>query len=299
MILAQKLLGDIDKPKSEVLVDVIVMSVGRTRARTLGVNLPTSASASIAPGGSSGSSSSGLTLNSFPGLSANDIAVTISGASLSALASDSGTKVIQRPEIRVMDSEKASLKIGDRIPIATGSYQSGISNGVNTQFQYIDVGVNIDITPYVHSANDVTLKLTLEVSTVTGETSVDGVTEPTIGQNRIDHEVRLADGEVNLIGGILEDTETKGMSGYPGLLNIPILKYLFGQETKDREETEIVFAIVPHIIRSTEVTDENLKMVDLGSENSVTYRRADAKEKPAPPAPAQTNQPAAATTQHP
>jgi general secretion pathway protein D len=111
--------------------------------------------------------------------------------------------------------------------------------------------------------------------------------------------VRLADGEVNLIGGILEDTETKGMSGYPGLLNIPILKYLFGQETKDREETEIVFAIVPHIIRSTEVTDENLKMVDLGSENSVTYRRADAKEKPAPPAPAQTNQPAAATTQHP
>jgi len=299
MVLAQKLLGDIDKPKSEVLVDVIVMSVGRTRARTLGVNLPTSASASIAPGGSSGSSSSGLTLNSFPGLSANDIAVTISGASLSALASDSGTKVIQRPEIRVMDSEKASLKIGDRIPIATGSYQSGISNGVNTQFQYIDVGVNIDITPYVHSANDVTLKLTLEVSTVTGETSVDGVTEPTIGQNRIDHEVRLADGEVNLIGGILEDTETKGMSGYPGLLNIPILKYLFGQETKDREETEIVFAIVPHIIRSTEVTDENLKMVDLGSENSVTYRRADAKEKPAPPAPAQTNQPAAATTQHP
>jgi len=298
MVLAQKLLGDIDKPKSEVLVDVIVMEVSRDRLRNLGTNLPTSASVSIAPGGGSSSGSS-LTLNSFPALTAGDISISIPGASLTAMASDSGTKVIQRPQIRVMDSDKASLKIGDRIPIATGSFQSGLTQGVNTQFQYIDVGVNIDITPYVHSANDVTLKITLEVSSVTGEQTVDGVTEPTIGQRRIDHEVRLADGEVNLIGGILEDTESRSLSGYPGLLNIPILKYLFGQENKSRQQNEIVFAIVPHIIRSTEVTDENLKMVDLGSENSVTYRRADAKEKPAPPVPTQTNQPAAAAPQHP
>ena len=298
MVLAQKLLGDIDKPKSEVLVDVIVMEVSRDRLRNLGTNLPTSASVSIAPGGGSSSGSS-LTLKSFPALTAGDISISIPGASLTAMASDSGTKVIQRPQIRVMDSDKASLKIGDRIPIATGSFQSGLTQGVNTQFQYIDVGVNIDITPYVHSANDVTLKITLEVSSVTGEQTVDGVTEPTIGQRRIDHEVRLADGEVNLIGGILEDTESRSLSGYPGLLNIPILKYLFGQENKSRQQNEIVFAIVPHIIRSTEVTDENLKMVDLGSENSVTYRRADAKEKPAPPVPAQTNQPAAAAPQHP
>jgi general secretion pathway protein D len=177
-----------------------------------------------------------------------------------------------------MDSEKASLKIGDRIPIATGSYQSGITTGVNTQFQYIDVGVNIDITPYVHYGNDVTLKMSLEVSSVTGEQSVDGVTEPTIGQRRIDHEARLADGEVNLIGGILEDTETKSMSGYPWLTKIPILKYLFGQEAKDRQQSEIVFAIIPHVIRSTEVTDEDLKMVDLGSANFVTYRKEETKE---------------------
>lgn len=299
MVLAQKLLGDIDKPKSEVLVDVVVMEVNRTRLRTLGTVLPTSASVALAPGGASASGSSGLTLNSFPALTAGDISISLPGASLTAMASDAGTKVIQRPQIRVMDSDKASLKIGDRIPIATGSFQSGLTQGVNTQFQYIDVGVNIDITPYVHSANDVTLKITLEVSSVTGEQTVDGVTEPTIGQRRIDHEVRLADGEVNLIGGILEDTETKSLSGYPGLLNIPILKYLFGQETKERQQNEIVFAIIPHIIRSTEITDDNLKMVDLGSEGSVTYRRADAKEKPPAPAPAKTDQPPAAVPQHP
>jgi general secretion pathway protein D len=201
--------------------------------------------------------------------------------------SDSNTKVIQRPEIRAMDAEKASLKIGDRIPIATGSYQSGITSGVNTQFQYIDVGVNIDITPYVHSSNDVTLKMSLEVSSVTGEQTIDGVTEPTIGQRRIEHEARLADGEVNLIGGILEDTETKSLSGYPWLTKIPILKYLFGQESKERQQSEIIFAITPHIIRSLEVTDDNLKMVDIGSANNVTYRKAEVKTGPLPSSPSQ------------
>ena len=297
MVLAQKLLGDIDKAKSEVVIDIVVMEVSRDRLRTLGTVPPTSVSVALAPGGASASSGSGsgsgLTLNSFTGITAGDISVSVPGASFTALASDSGTKVLQRPEIRAMDSEKASLKIGDRIPIATGSYQSGITSGVNTQFQYIDVGVNVDITPYVHSGNDVTLKMSLEVSSVTGEQSIDGVTEPTIGQRRIEHEARLADGEVNLIGGILEDTESKSMSGYPWLTKIPILKYLFGQEAKQRQQSEIVFAIIPHIIRSTEVTDENLKMVDLGTANSVTYRKAEVKEDSAGAAPIQiTQQPA-------
>jgi len=103
--------------------------------------------------------------------------------------------------------------------------------------------------------------------------------------------VRLADGEVNLIGGILGDTESKSLSGYPGLLKIPILRYLFGQETKQRQQNEVVFAIIPHIIRSTEVTDENLKMVDLGTGNNVTYRKAETKPESADTSPAQPAQP--------
>jgi general secretion pathway protein D len=275
MVLATRLLEDIDKPKSEVMIEVVVMEVSRDKIRTLGANLPTSVSASIAPGGSSssGSSGSGLTLNSFSGLGAGDISVSVGGASFEALYSDSSTKVIQRPNMRVMDSEKASMKIGDRIPIATGSFQSGLTQGVNTQFQYIDVGVTIDVTPYVHQGNDVTLKMTLEVSSVTGEQSIDGVTEPTIGQRHIEHEARLADGEVNLIGGILQDTETKSLSGYPLLSQIPILKYLFAQENKERVQSEIVFAVIPHVIRTPGITDDNLKMVDLGTANSVTYRK--------------------------
>lgn len=294
MVLAQKLLDDIDKPKAEVLIDVVVMEVSRDRIRTLGSTLPTSVSANISPSGSSG-----LTLNSFHGLTANDIAVSISGASYTALASDSNTKVIQRPEVRVMDSEKASLRIGDRIPIATGSFQSGLTQGVNTQFQYIDVGVNIDITPYVHADNEVTLKMSLEISTVDGEQSIDGVTEPEIGQRRIEHEARLADGEVNLIGGIFQDTETKSLSGYPGILNLPILKYFFGQENKERQQNEVVFAIIPHVIRSNEITDQNQKMIDLGSEGSVTYRKTDTKDTPGAPAPGSPIQQPAGPPQRP
>ena len=283
MVLAQKLLADIDKPKPEVVVDVVVMEVDRTTVQTIGTNPPTSASVTLQPAGTSSSSGSGssggsgLTLNSFTKLNAGDFAVSIPGISFSLLASDANTKVIQRPEVRVIDSEKASLKIGDRVPIATGSFQSGFGGSVNTQFQYLDVGVNIDMTPYVHADDSVTLKMTLEISSVTGEQNIGGFNQPTIGQRRIEHEARLKDGEVNLIAGILNDTEAQSLSGYPGLLKVPILRYLFGQDNRQRQQSEVVFAIIPHIIRGYNTNEENLKEVDLGSGNSVTYRKAGTK----------------------
>ena len=288
MVLAQKLLQDIDKPRAEVMIEVAVLEVSRGRIRTLGVVPPTTVTASLQPNGtSSGGSSSGFTLNSIASLAADNVLVSIPGASLTALMSDSNTKVLQKPQIRAMDSEKATLKIGDRIPIATGSYQSGLTNGVNTQFTYIDVGVNIDIIPYIHANREVTLKMSFEVSSVTGQQSISGVTEPTIGQRRIEHQARLADGEVNLIGGILQDSESRSLSGYPWLTKIPILKYLFGQENKDRQQSEIVFAITPHIVRSNEVTDDNQKMTDIGTGTAVTYRAVDSEgdhdKGPTPP----------------
>jgi general secretion pathway protein D len=145
--------------------------------------------------------------------------------------------------------------------------------------------------------------MALEVSSVTGEQSIDGVTEPTIGQRRIDHEARLADGEVNLIAGILNDTESSSMSGYPIINKIPILKYLFGQENKQRNQSEIVFAIIPHVVRTPGITDDNLKMVDLGTANSVTYRKAslkaDAATVPGQSQPQPADKPAAAPSQRP
>jgi len=278
MVLAEKLFSDIDKPKPEVVIDIAVMQVNRSRLRTLGTNPPTSASVTLVPGGSSSSGSSsggGFTFNSLRDLTANNFAVSIPGATFSFLMSDSNTKLIQNPEIRALDNEKATLKIGDRVPIATGSFAGvagGVSPLVNTQFQYLDVGVNIDITPHVHSENEVTLKMTLEISSVTGNQNIGGVSQPIIGQRRIEHETRLLDGEVNLVGGILEQTETQSLSGYPWISKLPVLKYLFGQENKDVEENEIVFAITPHIVRAQYVTDDNLRLVDVGTGSNTVVR---------------------------
>ena len=278
MILAEKLLSDIDKPKAEVIIDVAVMQVSRDRMRNLGTNVPTSASINLnagALGGAVGGSSSG---NSSGGIRLGSFTVSIPGITFTALASDSNTKLIQNPEIRALNNEKATLKIGDRIPIATGSFQPGIVGAgavsplVSTQFQYIDVGVTIDITPHIHANNEVTLKMVLEVSSVTGSSTIGGITQPTIGQRRIEHETRLADGDVNLLGGILNDIETQSLSGYPWISKIPLLKYLFAQENKQLQQDELVFAVTPHIIRSQEITPENLRMVEVGTGNLTELR---------------------------
>jgi general secretion pathway protein D len=275
MVLAEKLLDDIDKPKAEVIIDVAVMEVSRDRIRTLGTSVPTSTSVGYLPGtsaGASGNASAGtVTLGNF--------ALSVPGASFTFLASDSNTKILQNPEIRAVNNEKSTLKIGDRVPIATGSFQPGIVGGggvsplLSTQFQYLDVGVNIDITPHIHSDNEVTLKMVLEISSVTGSQNIGGITQPIIGQRRIEHETRLVDGDVNLLGGILEQQETQSLSGYPWISRLPILKYLFAQDNRERTENEIVFAITPHIVRAKEITDENLRVVDVGIGNSIELRR--------------------------
>jgi len=302
LVLARKLLDGIDKPKPEVMIEVVVLEIGRTKLQTLGLNPPTSTTVTLQSPATSGSNSGsgGFTLNQLAHINANDLSVSVPSVTLSALMSDSNTKVIQRPELRAIDSQKATLNIGDRIPIATGSFQSGLAAGINTQFQYIDVGVNIGITPYIHANNDVTLQMSLEISSVTGEQSVDGVTEPTIGQRRIEHSARLADGEVNLIGGILEDTETNSLSGYPLLSRIPILRYLFGQTNKERQQSEIVFAITPHILRGAGVTEDDTRVLDIGTADAVSYRpKGDASSSAAPVAPAQVPTPGAVKDKQP
>src|SRR6267378_1022638 len=278
LVLAEKLVSDVDKPKSEVVIDIAVLEVSRDRLRTIGTTVPTTTSIAYAAAGGAG-------MVKIGSLNGANFSVGVPGGSFTFLMSDSNTKVLQNPQIRVLDQGRASLKIGDRVPIATGSFTPGVGGGsisplVNTQFQYLDVGVNIDITPHVHSNHEVTLKMSLEVSSVTGNQNIGGINQPTIGQRRIEHETRLQDGEINLVGGILSDTESQSLSGYPWLAKIPILKYLFGQEDKQRRDKEIVFAITPHILRAEEVTDENLRLIDIGTASAIGLRRKEVKKTP-------------------
>jgi general secretion pathway protein D len=179
--------------------------------------------------------------------------------------------------VRALDNQKATLKIGERVPVATGSFQPGIGGVginplVNTQFQYLDVGVNIDVTPHVHADREVTLKITMEISSVVGQSSIGGISQPIIGQKKIEHEIRLKDGESSLIGGILDDSQTRSLSGIPGLAQIPIIKYLFGQTTQDHSQDETVFAITPHIIRGTTLNEINQRAIDIGTANAIELR---------------------------
>jgi general secretion pathway protein D len=304
--LAQKLIGDLDKAKAEVIVDVAVLQINRDKSRTLGINPPTSATvalqSNLAPTttttATTGAGNTGtlnqttgtpnqINLNQIANLNATNFNITIPQATATALFSDTSTKLIQKPQIRAVDGQKASLKIGDRVPVATGSFQPGIGGVginplVNTQFQYLDVGVNIDITPKVHANGEVTLKVTMDISSVTGTSNIGGISQPVIGQRKIEHEVRLREGEVNLLGGMLEEQETKSLTGIPGLANIPILKYLFAQSTKDHSETETVFVLIPHIVRAHEYSDINQEALDVGTANALQLRSVSHQSAPAP-----------------
>lgn len=307
LVLAEKLISDTDKPKAEVVLDIAVMEVNRDHLNTLGTTVPTSTS--ITPTlTSSGTTGGGGGVVNIGSLNGTSWAVPIPGGSFSLLMSDNTGKVLQRPQLRALDNAHAILKVGDRIPIATGSFSAGIGGGgisplVNTQFTYVDVGVQIDITPHIHSDHEVTLKMVLEVTSLDGVSNLGGISQPKIGQRRIEHETRLQDGEVNLIGGILQDTETKSLSGYPWLTKIPILKYLFGQENKERIQDEVVFAITPHIVRAEEITDENLRMIDVGTNSTIGLRYNESKSvkpkeqssPPAPPATPATSKPSGRT----
>jgi general secretion pathway protein D len=314
--LAEKLVGDLDKARPEVIVEVAIMQVSRDKTRNLGISPPTSATVALqnnlnttsstgtgtgtgtttTTGTTTSGTANQVNLNRLGNLNATDFTVTIPPATATALFSDSSTKIIQNPQIRAVDGQKASLKIGDRIPIATGSFQPGIGGVginplVNTQFQYTDVGVNIDITPKVHAGREVTLKILMDISSVTGQSNIGGISQPVIGQRKIEHEIRLKEGEVNILGGILEDQDIRSLNGIPGLAQIPILKYFFAQSNVEHKENEIVFALIPHIIRSRDVTDLNERALEVGTASAIELRRA---SQAPPPVPAIEAAPAAA-----
>jgi general secretion pathway protein D len=290
--LAEKLVEDLDKARPEVIVDIAVLQISKDKSRTLGLSPPTSASVSLqsnintgstttttttATTTSTGTGSTGLELNTLGNLNATDFQVTIPSANLSAVMSDSDTKTLQNPQVRALDNQKATLKIGERVPVATGSFQPGIGGVginplVNTQFQYLDVGVNIDVTPHVHADREVTLKISMEISSVINQASIGGISQPIIGQKKVEHEIRLRDGESSLIGGIFDDSQTKSLSGLPGLAQIPILRYLFGQVTQDHSSDETVFAITPHIIRGTSLSELNQRAIEIGTANAIELR---------------------------
>jgi len=257
ILVAKNMIHALDRARPEVLVDVYVLQVKRDKERKLGISPPTSLSVS---------SSSSSTLSNISETSSYTYSMGNAAADL--LLSDSTTRLLQNPRIRAVDGQKAVLKIGERIPTATGTYTSGTTASSTTSFQYIDVGVNLELTPTIHENKDVTLKLSIEMSSQSGTVTIDSVEEPEIAQQKAEQVIRLKEGEVSILAGLVQKELTGSVSGWPGLGEIPGAKYLFSTQDHEKIDEEIVFMLVPHIVRTYEADPFSGEAISIGTEEA-------------------------------
>lgn len=295
--LAEKLIADMDKPKSEVVIDVLVLEHNIDDSRQLAFGLADGINSAIAFNGTANnnttttttttttgtttttpttttptiSSSGGIALNQIQHLSTGQYSVVLPNATVQATLSKTNTRVLQSPQIRAANGAKTSLKIGERVPTASGSFQPGIGGVginplVNTQFQFLDVGVNVEITPNIHGSDEVSMHIDMDISTVDSHVNLGGIDQPVIGQKKAVFEVRLKEGQASVLGGLLSQQESKTNAGTPGLASIPILGRLFSRDSTDKSTNELLFVLIPHIVRGQEITETNTKGVAAGTD---------------------------------
>jgi general secretion pathway protein D len=275
LLLAEQLIDDLDKARPEVMIDVTVMQVDRDKVRNIGLQWPQTLSASLAT--TSTASGATLTLNDLANLNAKNFSLTVGTAQAEMLLTDTDTQIMQNPRLRAADGQKATMKIGERIPVATGSFSAPTGSSaanpyVNTQFQYVDIGVVMEMTPTIHYNGDVTLKMKVEITSHNGDTTISGVTEPIIGQQSVEEMIRLKEGESNILGGLLQEQNNHTVSGTPGLGEVPLLKYLFSTQNRELQHEEIVFLVTPHLVRGMQIDPLNLKQIDTGTNNAIQLR---------------------------
>jgi general secretion pathway protein D len=303
--LAEKVIADLDKPKPEVVIDVLVLEHNYDKTRDLafgltdGLNSPITYNGStVTPPADSGSGSTpstptsgGLPLNRLSRLSTGQYSVVLPNAQLQATLKNTlkntNTRVLQSPQVRAVDNQKAILKIGNKVPTASGSFQPGIGGVginplVNTQFQFLDVGVNVDILPKIHGTDEVSLHVDMDISNVTDHVDLGGISQPVIGQRKVTFDVRMREGEVNILGGLMQAQQSKVVTGWPGLSSIPIVGKLFSRESTDNSVSELLFVLIPHVVRAPEITETNMRGVASGSDTVVRLNYAPKR----PPTPA-------------
>jgi general secretion pathway protein D len=298
----ERIITQNDKPRAEIVVDVEILEVDRTRAKTYGLNLtqyaigavlspevaPTSSNVIVAPSGGTGATGppTGSTpptavvsgplfnLNTISrGVSTADFYLAIPAAIVRFLESDTRNKVIAKPQLRGAEGTKLSLKLGDQIPVVSTSYTPLATGGAGvnplSSYQYKDVGVTVDMTPTVTLEGDIRLDLTVISSTRKADVIIAGVNIPSFGNREVTTRLRLRDGESNLLAGLLQENERKVLSGFPGAIHVPVLSQLFSSNDQQIDQTDIVMLLTPHIIRTHEITEEDLRPIYIGSQQNL------------------------------
>jgi general secretion pathway protein D len=277
---AERIIEVNDKARAEVVVDVELLQVNSTKIRDLGMNLSSyQISQSLDAGLDVDSASQGLQLRlgDLEHLNQNHWAISIPSFLYTFIKNSTDSQVLAKPQLRISEGEKASLHIGDRVPIPTTTFNTANTVGGNivpvTSFQYTDIGIKINIEPRVHHNLEVTLKLKVEVSNLAGFVEGSGGQEqPIIGTRNIETTIRLKDGETNFLAGLLRTDETFDESGIPGIAEIPLLGRLFSRTGTNRQRTDVILTMTPHIIRRSDITEEDLLPIWVGTEQNITFR---------------------------
>jgi general secretion pathway protein D len=269
---AEQLVHDLDRSKAEIVMDVSVVEADRDRARDLGLYPATvnPSTGTITPGlqgglvfapptSSSSSSSTTSTGISPTTLGIKDFALVVPSAVANAVLNDTRTHILQNPQVRSTDGQTAKLSIGERVPYATGSFLptlgAATSSGgllASTQFQFQDVGVKLELTPHLLANGEVAIHASIEISSLGSSVTIAGVSEPTFGERKIEHDIRLKEGEVSVLGGLIQTSMINTVGGVPFLGDIPYLRYLFSTEHVERQETEVLVMLTPRVIRLPE-----------------------------------------------
>jgi general secretion pathway protein D len=273
-----------DKPRAEITLDVEILEVSRTRAKELGLNLSQKQiggifSPEVAPPGAAGapSGATGTTdgrpfnMNTITqGVSTADFYLTVPQAIVKFLASDVNTRFLASTQLRGSEGATLTLKVGADEPYLATSFSSVITGGPNvnpvSSYNFRTVGINVRATPrLVTEEGDILLELEMSNDTLGPLRVVGGSPAPSFPTRAVNTKLRLRDGESHLLAGLLQDDERRSMTGVPGVLSVPILKYLFAQSDDIIAQTDIVMLLTPRIIRTHEFNARDLSPIYVGT----------------------------------
>jgi type II secretory pathway component GspD/PulD (secretin) len=297
----EKVIEANDNPRAEVVIDVQILEVNRTRAKQYGIDLAQYAvnvvfspeqdprgSSTVVPGqpttpgtptqpttpGSPTLVPPPFNLNSITrGISLADFYLAVPAAIVRFLESDNETKLIAKPQLRGAEGEKLTLNLGDEIPVPATVFTPFAQGGANvnplTSFNYKPVGVNVVMTPRVTFENEIILELEVESSTLGGDVNIAGQNLPSFGSRKVHTKLRLRDGESNLLAGLLREDERKSLTGFPGIIHLPILRSLFASNNSSIAQTDIVMLLTPRLVRTHELTQQDVSPIYIGTQQNL------------------------------
>ena len=269
---ASRFLASFDKARSELVVDVEILEVDRTKLMDYGLQIASQPAAQGAsPVGIDGVAAideAGLTVRSLGSLTqANILLAGIPALYYRLLKTDANTRTLANPHLRISDGVTATAQFGEEVPTPSATIGAVATGGVGTipitQYTYRNIGVNIEITPRVHPNDEVSLGLNVQLSNQQGA-GFGGL--PTFGNRRLTTTLRLKDGETSILGGLIRDDERFTRDGIPGLADVPGLGHLFSRNRREVVETDVVIMLTPRIVRVLDVTEEDLRPLYLSRE---------------------------------